>query len=100
VSSVDTTTAPAEVKTPVVPFKATLAPFNLALSEADTSTYVVPAHAHPLTAAAKLVNAAASLAHFNTSPAADGEELTKVNVTPPIVIASVATTLEKLIVLA
>ncbi|MBO7444141.1 MAG: hypothetical protein J6T69_04915 [Methanobrevibacter sp.] len=51
-------------------------------------------------AAAKLVKAAASLAPLRTSHAADGLEDTNVNVTPATVIASVATTLEKLIVLS
>jgi len=99
VSGVETNTSPAVVKTPVLPSKLALTFFNLALSAADNSTYVVPAPAHPFTAAAKLVKAAASLAPFKTSHAALGEEDTKVNLTPPTVISSVATTEEKLIVL-
>ena len=99
VSGVETNTSPAVVKTPVLPSKLALTFFNLALSAADNSTYVVPAPAHPLIAAAKLVKAAASLAPFNTLPGVDPIELTKVNLTPPTVISSVATTEEKLIVL-
>jgi len=52
-----------------------------------------------LIAAAKLVKAAASLAPLRTLPAVLPIEATKVNVTPATVIASVATTVEKLIVL-
>ena len=51
-------------------------------------------------AAAKLANEAASLAPTNTLPGVVPIVPTKVNVTHPTVIASVATTLEKLIVLA
>ena len=50
-------------------------------------------------AAAKLVKAAASLAPLRTLPALDPIEATKVKVTHATVIASVATTVEKLIVL-
>ena len=63
------------------------------------STYVVPSPAAPLTAAAKLAKAAASLAPLRTVPAVVERELTKVKVTHAITISSVATTLEKLIVL-
>ena len=98
-SSVDTATSPAVVRTHVVPLRLTLFPFNLALSEAEISTYVVPAPVHPLTAAAKLAKAAASSLPFNTVLGVVEREDTNVNVTPPIVIASVATTLEKLILL-
>jgi hypothetical protein len=52
-----------------------------------------------LIAAAKLANAAASLAPFNTLPAVVPIDATKVNLTPATVISSVATTEEKLIVL-
>ena len=50
-------------------------------------------------AAAKLAKAAASLAPLRTLPAVDPIDATNVNLTPATVISSVATTLEKLIVL-
>ena len=50
-------------------------------------------------AAARLANAAASLAPLRTLPAVLPIEATNVNLTPATVISSVATTDEKLIVL-
>jgi hypothetical protein len=52
-----------------------------------------------LIAAARLAKAAASFAHLRTFQAVVPIEATNVNLTPATVISSVATTLEKLIVL-
>ena len=70
-SSVDITTFPHDTIVITAPLADATIPafFNFALFAAVISTYVVPAPAAPLIAAAKFVAAAASLAPFNTFPA-------------------------------